>query len=101
MLRKNTKTNQSDIIYQVTTDKQGMAIFGNLIATSPIYEYSVKEIEAPEGYTISPELLVGKKVSINTDSTPLTTFIKNEPIKLIFNKTDGEGSHYLADYLVC
>lgn len=91
LLRKNTKTNQSDIIYQVTTDKQGMAIFGNLIATSPIYEYSVKEIEAPEGYTISPELLVGKKVSINTDSTPLTTLIKNEPIKLIFNKTDGEG----------
>ena len=91
LLRKNTKTNQSDIIYQVTTDKQGMAIFGNLIATSPIYEYSVKEIEAPEGYTISPELLVGKKVLINTDSTPLTTLIKNEPIKLIFNKTDGEG----------
>lgn len=91
LLRKNTKTNQSDIIYQVTTDKQGMVIFGNLIATSPIYEYSVKEIEAPEGYTISPELLVGKKVSINTDSTPLTTLIKNEPIKLIFNKTDGEG----------
>ena len=91
LLRKNTKTNQSDIIYQVTTDKQGMVIFGNLIATSPIYEYSVKEIEAPEGYTISPELLVGKKVLINTDSTPLTTLIKNEPIKLIFNKTDGEG----------
>lgn len=91
LLRKNTKTNQSDIIYQVTTDKQGMVIFGNLIATSPIYEYSVKEIEAPGGYTISPELLVGKKVSINTDSTPLTTLIKNEPIKLIFNKTDGEG----------
>lgn len=91
LLRKNTKTNQSDIIYQVTTDKQGMVIFGNLIAISPIYEYSVKEIEAPEGYTISPELLVGKKVSINTDSTPLTTLIKNEPIKLIFNKTDGEG----------
>ena len=91
LLRKNTRTNKTDVLYQTTTDSQGMATFGNLIATSSTYEYSIKEIEAPDGYTISPELLNGKKVTVDTSSDPAVTEVKNEPVKITFNKTDGAG----------
>ncbi|WP_379945970.1 SpaA isopeptide-forming pilin-related protein [Enterococcus devriesei] len=91
LIRKNIKTGKTDVLYQTTTDSQGMATFGNLIGTSSAYEYTVKEIEAPNGYTISPELLAGKKVTVNTSSNPPTTPIENEQIKVQFNKTDVNG----------
>ncbi|MGM0113091.1 SpaA isopeptide-forming pilin-related protein [Enterococcus sp. DIV0187] len=91
LIRKNTQTNKSVILYQTTTDSQGMATFGNLIATSPVYEYYVKEIQAPDGYTISSDLLKGKRVIADTSNKPVVTELKNEPIRVIFNKTDSVG----------
>lgn len=91
LLRKNIKTNKTDILYETTTDAQGVATFGNLIGTSTTYEYYVKEIQAPDGYTISKELLDGKKVAVDTSAEPQTTQITNEPVKIRFNKTDGAG----------
>lgn len=91
LLRKNTQANRTDVLYQTTTNSQGQATFGNLIATSSTYEYYVKEIEAPDGYTIPQDLLDGKRVSVDTSSTPAAIQIENEPVKVIFNKTDGAG----------
>lgn len=91
LIRKNTQTNKSVVLYQTTTDSQGMTTFGNLIATSSVYEYYVKEIQAPDGYTISPDLLNGKKVTADTSNDPAVTKIKNEPVKITFNKTNGAG----------
>ncbi|WP_251867082.1 SpaA isopeptide-forming pilin-related protein [Enterococcus malodoratus] len=91
LLRKNIKTNKTDVLYKTTTDSQGLATFGNLIATSSTYEYYVKEIEAPDGYTISPDLLAGKKVSVSTSNDTPITQIENEPVKVIFHKTDRNG----------
>ena len=91
LLRKNTKTNKTSVLYETTTDSQGLVTFGNLIATSSTYEYYVKEIEAPNGYTISPDLLNGRKVSVDTSSNTPITKIENEPVKVIFNKTNGNG----------
>ncbi|MGM0340156.1 SpaA isopeptide-forming pilin-related protein [Enterococcus sp. AZ007] len=93
LLRKNTKTNKTDILYQATTDSQGRVTFGNLIATSSTYEYYVKEISAPDGYTISPDLLNGKKVSVSTSSDAPITQIENEPIKVLFNKENSAGQN--------
>lgn len=92
LLRKNTSTNKTDVLYETTTDNQGLTTFGNLIATSSAYEYYVKEIEAPDGYTISPELLEGKRVYADTSSnTPVTT-IENEPVNVTFKKTNAAGN---------
>lgn len=91
LLRKNTKTNKTDVLYEVTTDNQGIVTFGNLIGTSSTYEYYVKEIEAPDGYTIPKELLDGKRVAVNTRKDVGITQIKNEPVQIHFNKTDANG----------
>lgn len=91
LLRKNTKTNKTNVLYQTTTNSQGIATFGNLIATSSAYEYYVKEIEAPDGYTISPDLLNGRKISVNTGIGASITQIENKPVKVLFNKTNGAG----------
>ncbi|MFQ7233537.1 MAG: prealbumin-like fold domain-containing protein, partial [Enterococcus hulanensis] len=91
LLRKNTKTNKTNVLYQTTTNSQGIATFGNLIATSSTYEYYVKEVEAPNGYTISPDLLNGRKVSVDTGSDTPITQIENKPVKVLFNKTNGAG----------
>lgn len=91
LLRKNTNTNKTDVLYETKTDNQGMTTFGNLIGTSSAYEYYVKEIEAPDGYTISPDLLNGKRVSVSINSTTPITQIENTPVKVIFNKTNGAG----------
>ncbi|OJG47092.1 hypothetical protein RV04_GL000339 [Enterococcus hermanniensis] len=93
LIRKNLKTSKTDILYQATTDSQGMITFGNLIATSATYEYYVKEIEAPDGYTISDELLNGKKVTINATSSTTVTQIKNEPVKVLFEKINSKGTN--------
>lgn len=93
LVRKNVKTNKTDILYQTTTDSGGLATFGNLIATSATYEYYVKEIEAPDGYTISSELLKGIKIPVDTaNNTTTTTQINNEVVKLLFKKTDSAGN---------
>lgn len=91
LLRKNTRTNKTDVLYQTTTDDQGMITFGNLIGTSATYQYYVKEIEAPDGYTIPQELLDGKRVSVDTSNNTAVTKIENEPVRVVFNKTDGAG----------
>lgn len=91
LVRKNTQTNQSVVLYQTTTDSQGMTTFGNLIATSSLYEYYVKEIEAPDGYTIPDELLNGKRVTVNTNNSTEITEIENQPVKVVFEKTNGNG----------
>lgn len=91
LLRKNTKTNKTDVLYEVTTDNQGLVTFGNLIGTSSTYEYYVKEIEAPDGYTIPKELLDGKRVAVNTRKDVGITQIQNEPVQIHFNKTDVNG----------
>lgn len=91
LLRKNTRTNKTDVLYEATTNGQGQVTFGNLIATSSTYEYYVKEIEAPDGYTIPQDLLNGKRVSVDTSSTPAVTQIENELVKVLFNKTDVNG----------
>lgn len=91
LLRKNTKTNKTDVLYEVTTDNQGLVTFGNLIGTSSTYEYYVKEIEAPDGYTIPKELLDGKRVAVNTRKDVGITQIKNEPVQIHFNKTNVNG----------
>ncbi|WP_095007058.1 SpaA isopeptide-forming pilin-related protein, partial [Enterococcus canintestini] len=91
LIRENTNTNVKDVLYQTTTDNQGKVTFGNLIATSPVYKYYVKEIEAPDGYTIPQDLLTGKEVEVNTNNDPAVISIKNEPIYIHFEKTDGAG----------
>lgn len=89
LIRENTTTNVKDVLYQTTTDNQGKVTFGNLIATSPVYKYYVKEIEAPDGYTIPQDLLTGKEVEVNTNSDPAAISIVNQPIHILFEKTDG------------
>lgn len=91
LLRKNLKTNKSDILYQAKTDSRGTITFGNLIAIDSTYEYFVKEIEAPDGYTIPQELLNGKRVYPDTSNSTPFTQIENTPIKVLFKKTNAEG----------
>ncbi|MGL9729316.1 SpaA isopeptide-forming pilin-related protein [Enterococcus sp. DIV0756] len=91
LLRKNMETNKTDILYQAMTDSRGTITFGNLIATSSVYEYFVKEIGAPDGYTIPQDLLEGKRVYADTSNNPPVTKIENTPIKVSFNKTNAAG----------
>lgn len=94
LIRENVAKNEKDVLYEATTDSQGKVTFGNLIATSDNYKYYIKEIEAPDGYTISNQLLNGVEVTQNIDTTNSgkITILKNNLVPIIFNKTDDSNT---------
>ena len=61
------------LLYEVTTDQSGQATFGNLVYTNTNstngFHYVLKEVEAPDGYTISDELINGIELVVNQASS--------------------------------
>lgn len=97
VFKGNNSSVAPQIIYDVTTSETGQFTFGNLVYTDTSangFDYIMKEIAAPDGYTISPELQAGVKVPVNDASTSSTTpiVIENEPVTTTFFKEDGSGT---------
>jgi Predicted outer membrane protein len=88
-----------EVMYDVTTPQNGEVTFGNLVYTdsSPNgFKYLLKELKAPSGYTVSPELKDGKELIVNdqssqTNSVPIT--IQNDSVSLTFNKKSESGQN--------
>ncbi|WP_430536519.1 SpaA isopeptide-forming pilin-related protein [Listeria rocourtiae] len=80
--------NDQLVIRTGTVDQNGKLTFGNL----PYGTYILKEIEAPDGYSVSEELANGKKVTISKDSSRANIFEKlvNSPNKVTLTKQNGE-----------
>ncbi|GCF95611.1 hypothetical protein NRIC_35020 [Enterococcus florum] len=85
-------------LYEVTTDQSGQATFGNLVYTNPDpvngFRYVLKETEAPDGYTISEELLNGIDLTVNQASSTAGAVktITNNPVSVRFEKQDADGT---------
>ncbi|MGG5330570.1 SpaA isopeptide-forming pilin-related protein [Enterococcus sp. AZ163] len=82
-------------LYELTTDQTGRATFGNLVYTNTNptngFHYILKEVEAPDGYTISDELINGIELVVNQDSSASNAVetIENQPVSVTFNKVDA------------
>jgi LPXTG-motif cell wall-anchored protein len=72
-----------------TTDATGTLTFGNI----RYGDYLLKEVQAPNGYTISDALVAGIPVKINADSTADGTYttIVDEQNKVTLTKKDADG----------
>lgn len=82
-------------LYELTTDQTGSATFGNLVYTNTNptngFRYILKEVEAPNGYTISDELVNGIELVVNQDSSAANAVetIENQPVSVTFNKVNA------------
>ncbi|MFT8311643.1 MAG: SpaA isopeptide-forming pilin-related protein [Sporolactobacillus sp.] len=72
-----------------TTDATGTLTFGNI----RYGDYVLKEVQAPNGYTISDALVAGIPVAINADSTLDGTYttIVDKQNKVTLTKQDADG----------
>ncbi|SFG85159.1 SpaA isopeptide-forming pilin-related protein [Sporolactobacillus nakayamae] len=72
-----------------TTAEDGTLTFGNI----RFGDYLLKEVQAPEGYTISNALVTGTPVKINADSTVdgVYTTIVDKQNKVTLTKKDTDG----------
>lgn len=86
------------LLYEVTTDQSGQATFGNLVYTNTNstngFHYVLKEVEAPDGYTISDELINGIELVVNQASSAANAVetVENQPVSVTFNKKDASGT---------
>ncbi|MGM0238797.1 SpaA isopeptide-forming pilin-related protein [Enterococcus sp. AZ103] len=93
----NNETIPEQKLYEVTTDQQGQATFGNLVYTNTDsvngFRYILKETQAPDGYTISDELMQGVELRVDRNSSQENEIEKiiNQPVSLTFNKEDASG----------
>lgn len=93
-------------LYELTTDQSGQATFGNLVYTNTNptngFRYILKETEAPDGYTISDELVNGIELVVNQDSSAPGNVqtIENEPVSVIFNKEDAAGTPLSGGFFI-
>lgn len=95
LIRRYTNSLSPDeIIYDVTTDATGKVTFGNLIYSSSAFQYILKEVAAPAGYTISDELVSGKVLTVDKTSTGSGTpiAIVNNRIAVTFYKNGSRTS---------
>lgn len=74
----------------VVSDQNGRIQFTGLVYGS----YILKEVEAPEGHTVSDELLNGKIITVNAETTAADSVVilENDPTKVTLVKQDGEGN---------
>ena len=74
----------------VVSDQNGRIQFTGLVYGS----YILKEVEAPEGHTVSDELLNGKTITVNAETTVADSVVilENDPTKVTLVKQDGEGN---------
>lgn len=74
----------------VVSDQNGRIQFTGLVYGS----YILKEVEAPEGHTVSDELLNGKTITVNAETTAADSVVilENDPTKVTLVKQDGEGN---------
>lgn len=74
----------------VVSDQNGRIQFTGLVYGS----YILKEVEAPEGHTVSDELLNGKTITVNAETTAADSavILENDPTKVTLVKQDGEGN---------
>lgn len=74
----------------VVSDQNGRIQFTGLVYGS----YILKEVEAPEGHTVSDELLNGKTITVNAETTAADSIVilENDPTKVTLVKQDGEGN---------
>ncbi|MBC1725131.1 collagen binding domain-containing protein [Listeria seeligeri] len=81
---------KTTVLREATVDENGKLTFGNL----PFGDYILQETKAPLGYTISDELMNGKKITISEATTDATdpTPIVNEPNKVILKKANATGT---------
>lgn len=80
--------NDQLVIRTGTVDENGKLTFGNL----PYGTYILKEVEAPDGYSVSEELASGKKVTVSKESSRANVFEKlvNSPNKVTLMKQNEE-----------
>lgn len=74
----------------VVSDQNGRIQFTGLVYGS----YILKEVEAPEGHTVSDELLNGKTITVNAETTAADSVVilENDPTKVTLVKQDEEGN---------
>ncbi len=74
----------------VVSDQNGRIQFTGLVYGS----YILKEVEAPEGHTVSDELLNGKTITVNAETTAADSVVilENDPTKVTLVKQGGEGN---------
>lgn len=75
----------------VVSDQNGRIQFTGLVYGS----YVLKEVEAPEGHTVSDELLNGKTITVNAETTAAdnVVILENDPTKVTLVKQDGAGNN--------
>lgn len=83
-------TTKTQLLREGDLDANGQITFGSL----PYGEYLLFETKAPDGFTISNDLVVGRRIIIDENTSangtaPLT--IPNERNKVIFQKLDENG----------
>ncbi|MGM0168333.1 hypothetical protein IGI39_004088 [Enterococcus sp. AZ135] len=83
-------TTKTQLLREGDLDANGQITFGSL----PYGEYLLFETKAPDGFTISNDLVVGRRITIDENTSangaaPLT--IPNERNKVIFQKLDENG----------
>lgn len=86
---------KTQILREGDVDKDGKITFGNL----KMGDYLLVETKAPDGYTITDDLVQGRKISISPDTSvenALPTKIVNGPNKVILTKS-GEHKEKLAN----
>ncbi|MDL2318096.1 Ig-like domain-containing protein, partial [Eubacteriales bacterium OttesenSCG-928-A19] len=72
----------------VTTDAQGKASFTNIVQGT----YTLVELSAPEGYTVSPELAKGVTVTVNDSTTGGASIrVSNTLTEITLRKVDEFG----------
>lgn len=84
-------TTKTQMLREGEVDSNGRVTFGSL----PYGEYLLVETQAPEGFTISDDLVSGRRITIDEktseeNAAPLT--VTNERSKVILQKTDAEGN---------
>lgn len=86
-------------LYEITTDQAGQITFGNLVYTNTDpengFRYVLRETKAPDGYTISDELLSGIELTVDQNSSQPTNIetVVNQPVAVTFNKENETGDN--------
>lgn len=84
-------TTKTQMLREGEVDSNGQITFGSL----PYGEYLLFETQAPDGFTISDDLVAGRRITIDEktsteNAAPLT--IPNDRNKVILQKTDADGN---------